>query len=252
MILKIGRIINTILAEFGYRITMLDFLSARKICRMAKLNNISVPDFIESEDAKRDARHIGRRDRIVDRILKHCHIGDNGRILEIGPGTGRYMEKILLTYPQADYEIYETAFDWRSYLERTYATRYKLNIKRTDGRTCSPTADNSCDLAHAHAVFVYLPNCVTLSYLDEMARVVKNGGIIAFDALAEPGFDMAVLKKYMDAGMWFPVIFPEAIIMQWAKSKHLILEDRFDEIHGAYNSNYYVFRKDGSAAEQFV
>jgi SAM-dependent methyltransferase len=199
--------------------------------------------FIESEDAKRDVRHQGRRDRIVDRILCHGSFSDAARFLEIGPGTGRYLEKALKYNPEVVYEIYEVAADWVSYLKNTYYKKYKLEIQPADGRSLADTRTASCDLVWAHAVFVYLPNYLTMSYLDEMARVVKESGIIAFDALSEPGFDMSILRKYIEADMFFPVIFPEAVIMQWAQSHNLMMADKFDEIYGAYHSNYYVFRK---------
>jgi phospholipid N-methyltransferase len=243
IIMRIGRLVNKILSKWGYRVTGSNFLSAAEICRQAKQKGMSVADYIENEDAKRDVKHVGRRDRIVDRILRSCSFQCDIRCLEIGPGTGRYMDKILQSYPDASYEIYEVASDWVSYLERTYSKRYKVDIKHADGHTLSETEISSCDLVHAHAVFVYLPNCVTLSYMDEMARVVKQGGIIAFDALAEPSFDMNVLRRYIQSDMWFPIIFPEAVIMQWAQLHNLALLDKFDEIYGAHRSNYYVFKK---------
>jgi len=244
--LTVGRLINKLLMRMGYRINGLNFLNAYAIRRLAKQNRMSVAEYIESEDMKRDVRHKGRRDRIVGRILGFRSFewqDKEVRFLEIGAGTGRYMEKVLQTYPEAIYEVYEVAYDWVSYLKSVYTKRYKVEIKPADGRTLSKTETESCDLVHAHAVFVYLPDCVTLSYLDEMARVVKKGGIIAFDALSEPGFDMNILKKYISSDMWFPVLFPEHIIMQWALSYNLTLLDRFDEIYGAHYSNYYVFQK---------
>ena len=77
-----------------------------------------------------------------------------------------------------------------------------------------------------------------------MVRVCKDGGIIAFDVLSDSSFDVNILRKYIGAGMWFPVIFPETLVTQWAESHSLVLMDRFDEIYGAHRTNYYIFKKE--------
>ena len=241
-IFRLGGLLNKILARQGLRFTITGwgYLNAPHVCRQAELHGMSVGNFLEIEDAKRDRRHFGRRDRIVERVLQACSLPEDAYILEIGPGTARYMEKILQRFPKSNYEIYETAQDWVAYIKKTYGDRFRVINQTTDGRTLSSTKSASCDLVHAHAVFVYLPNCTTLSYLDEMARVCKSGGIIAFDVLSDSSFDVDILRKYIKEGHWFPVIFPETLVTQWAQSHGLVLMDRFDEIHGAHKTTIRV------------
>ena len=139
-ILRIRRLLDKILMSRGLKITKtgLGFMSASHVCRQAKLHNMSVADFIESEDAKKDPRHSGRRDRIVERILKTCSLQESARILEIGPGTARYMEKILHFSPDSDYEIYETAQDWVAYIKKTYSVRFRVKIQPPTGSPSLP------------------------------------------------------------------------------------------------------------------
>lgn len=237
------KICNTILARWGYRLAGLNFLNAYKMeCRARELG-MSIPNLIECEDSLRNSLHRGRRDRIINRALALKTFSESPAILEIGPGTGRYMEKILSSYPQSHYEIYETAIDWVNYLRKTYAKQYGICIRNADGMTLSSTETASCDLVHAHAVFVYLPNCLTLSYLDEMARVAKKGGLLVFDVLASSEFNINVLRKYLHDKHTFPILFPEALVMEWGKGQGLTLVDRFNEVYASFYSNYYIWQK---------
>jgi CDP-glycerol glycerophosphotransferase (TagB/SpsB family)/ubiquinone/menaquinone biosynthesis C-methylase UbiE len=236
---------NKILPKYGYIITKtgLGFLNAKDTYQKAKNIGKSIGDYLEMEDAKRNVRHFGRRDRIINKIIENVSYIDGLRVLEIGPGTGRYMEKILQHYPNCNYEIYETASDWVSYLNDMYAKKYKLCIHPADGSKLSATETASCDIVHAHAVFVYLPCAVILSYLNEMVRVLKKDGVIIFDILSSSDFDINNLESFIDAGYLFPVIFPNSIFEQWMSLNNLILIEQFNEIYGPYHSNYYIFKR---------
>jgi len=50
-------------------------------------------------------------------------------IVEIGPGSGRYLEKTLKAGKPAHYQIYETADQWSAYLEETF----DVELAPTDG-----------------------------------------------------------------------------------------------------------------------
>jgi SAM-dependent methyltransferase len=102
-------------------------------------------------------------------------------VLEIGPGSGRYLEKTLLECSPERYEIYETAGPWVNYLERTYS----VVVRPTDGVTLAATPDDSVDLVQAHKVFSGADLLVTLRYWREMARVAAPGGFVVFDIVTE-------------------------------------------------------------------
>jgi hypothetical protein len=119
-------------------------------------------------------------------------------ICEIGPGSGRYLEKVkALAQPQR-YEIYEPSTAWRKYLVSTYG----VTARECDGHTLAETPDGSIDLLHAHKVFPGLPLFTTVRYLAEMTRVVGVGGKVAFDLISEECLDNALLYRWLQ--IWDP------------------------------------------------
>jgi len=133
--------------------------------------------------------------------------GHVDRVCEIGPGTGRYAERVIAALHPDVYEMYETANDWLPYLRRL------PNAKTlpADGRTLGHTASESVDLVHANKVFVYIPLIVTVGYLREMARVTRPGGAVAFDIVTEDCMDTATTNSWVDTGSTLYSMIPR----QW-------------------------------------
>lgn len=102
-------------------------------------------------------------------------------VCEIGAGSWRFAEEVITALHPDRYEIYETARDWLPWLSRLPGAV----IQKCDGRTLSQTPDGSIDLVHAHKVFVYIEFCIPAGYLEEMARVVRPGCVVAFDIVTE-------------------------------------------------------------------
>ncbi|MFJ7244352.1 hypothetical protein ACIQWA_06840 [Kitasatospora sp. NPDC098652] len=67
-------------------------------------------------------------------------------VLEIGPGSGRYLEKTLKECSPVRYEIYETAALWADYLVDTF----KVVAQPTAECSLASTPDGSVDLVQAH------------------------------------------------------------------------------------------------------
>jgi hypothetical protein len=103
------------------------------------------------------------------------------KICEIGPGSGRYLEKVIAVCQPEYYEIYETSKDWREYL----AQKYHVVLQKTDGATLSSTPSKSMDLVHTHKMLYGNPVFTIFHYLIEISRVVKDGGYAVFDLLTE-------------------------------------------------------------------
>lgn len=171
------------------------FIPARKTIAAARRLGLPVGDYIDRTYAKP-----GVTAGTVSAMLDLAGLaGPAGRVLEIGPGSGRYMEKVIDALHPATYEVYETAGDWLPYLR----SLPNALIQPCDGRTLKATASGSVDLAHAQKVFVYLPFWATLSYLKEMARVVRPGGTIAFDLVTEGCMDEDTITHWIGAGSSF-------------------------------------------------
>ena len=175
------------------------FLSARKTLGAAKHAGLSVGDYIDKTFAEP-----GVTAATVEAMLRLSGLqGQVDRVCEIGPGSGRYMmEKVIESLHPKTYEFYETADDWVRYL-RTFPAALG---RPSDGRTLSSTATASVDLVHAQKVFVYIDFWATARYLDEMARVVRPGGTVAFDIVTEDCLDEATLAYWMEHGSIYRLI----------------------------------------------
>jgi SAM-dependent methyltransferase len=128
-------------------------------------------------------------------------------IVEIGPGTGRYLERTLQECSPERYEIYEIAPEWAAYLSRTYP----VIVQPTDGSSLQATATGSIDLAHAHKVFSTITFVATAAYWREMGRVVREGGHVVFDVMTEHCLPPAVVEAWTRRGIPTRSSYPAAM-----------------------------------------
>jgi hypothetical protein len=136
-------------------------------------------------------------------------------VVEIGPGTGRYLEKTLRACSPERYEIYETASAWAAYL----ASTYPVIVQPTDGASMRPTASSSIDLVHAHKVLSATPFIVTARYWCEMLRVTRPGAHIVFDAITENCLSPATVEAWARTGMpnasTYPATIPSIVVVNF-------------------------------------
>ena len=169
-----------------------DFIPARKTIAEAEKAGLSVSAYIDRTFAEP-----GTTPNTVKAMLELADLHDKCQtVCEIGPGTGRYAEEVIAALHPDSYEIYETAKDWLPQLRKLP----NAVIRDCDGRTLSQTPSASVDLVHAQKTFVYLEFYVTAGYLDEMARVVRPGGAIAFDLVTEDCLDDKVIEVWTQRG----------------------------------------------------
>ena len=147
-------------------------------------------------------------------------------IVEIGPGTGRYLEKTVKAARPSRYEIYETAGPWASYL----ASEYNTILQPTDGYSLAGTGDASVDLVHAHKVFSTVPFMVTSCYLREMVRVIRPGGWAVFDVVTERCLDPDAFQAWVRSGIRngsYPAVFPRSVLETFFASSGFDLAGSF-------------------------
>jgi phospholipid N-methyltransferase len=169
-----------------------DFIPARKTIAAAEKAGLSVSDYIDRTFAEP-----GTTPDTVKAMLELADLhGKCETVCEIGPGSGRYAEEVIAALHPDTYEIYETAKDWLPHL----AKLPNAKILDCDGRTLSQTPSASVDLVHSQKTFVYLEFYVTAGYLDEMARVVRPGGAIAFDLVTEDCLNDKVIQVWTERG----------------------------------------------------
>jgi len=238
------QIVNRLLGKTGYLIVKSSALSTKKryyidceqTVKCAKSEGLSVCDYVEKIwDQK------GWTQKVVDEMRKYGCFNQVGKICEIGPGTGRYMEKILQFFSSyhIEYVYYEIQDDWAEWLEKTYPV-----IKRnTDGYTLKSEADNSCILVHAHGVFVYLNLVHSFQYFKEMIRVTQPGGYIVFDFYPIEFYDIALIEKCIEKKITYPVVLPAETIKSFFQKNECIYVGQFKNKHGADFSWYHIYQK---------
>ncbi len=152
-------------------------LSAKETITAARQAGLSVCDFVDAYGAEPRSSSA-----VVQAMLQIGALGNHvDRVCEIGPESGRYAEKVIAALGPSAYEIYAATPDWLPYLRRLP----NLVERPTDGHTLAATASASVDLVHAHRVFVHTPFVTTVGYLEEMARVVRWRGVVAFEVVTE-------------------------------------------------------------------
>lgn len=165
--------------------------------------------------------------------------------VEIGPGSGRYLEKVLAHCSPTRYEIYETADSWASYLEE----RYGAVRQETDGSTLSHTATSSADLVQAHKVFVVTPFVTTCRYWQEMIRVARPDARIVFDIVTERCMDPDTLEQWIELGISngnYPAIVPRRYAVEFFESLGVGLVGTFFTPMRPGRTEVFVFRKDSA------
>jgi Methyltransferase domain len=179
------------------------FVSARKTLAAAERAGLSVADYIDQFNAKPGAT----AEAVCDMLTLAALADPVQRVCEIGPGTGRYAEKVSAALHPDVYEAYETARDWLPHLRKLP----NIQLHDADGRTLSQTATASVDLVHSHKLFVYTPLVTSVGYWWEMARVARPGGAVAFDIVTENCLDEPTISTWVSEDVTLYSMIPR----QW-------------------------------------
>ncbi len=191
--------LNRVLQSIGYKPKprpFTKFISFKKTIAEASAAGLSVSDYIERKHL------VGTRSPLDITIESMASLGvfdtPKQTICEIGPGSGRYMERVIDRCHPQTYEIYETSSEWRHWL----VEKYGVIARSCDGHKLSETENDSVDLIQAHKVFPGLRFLLVASYLREMARVSRDGGWIVFDIMTEACFSDQHLNEWFDVDPW--------------------------------------------------
>jgi phospholipid N-methyltransferase len=213
------------------------YIGAQNTIQAAKQLNLSVRDYLEQLWDQQ-----GCTERVIDHMRQAGCFSECRRIVEIGPGTGRYLELVLRHASPQQYDIYETALDWAEWLEREYSPPVVRQL--ADGYSLKQTPDNTCGLVHAHGVFVYLPLVHCFEYFLEMMRVCGPQGYIVFDYYSAQHFDSAMLMRCIQSGQRYPVVLPDHTLQDFFRQRDFVPIQWFENKHGSGLSQYIVFRND--------
>ncbi len=210
------------------------YIDCRSTVSAARKAGLSICDYVE-----RLWEQEGATEKIIEQ-MRQCGSLDKARnICEIGPGTGRYLHKIIDRLDPAQYVFYETAADWADWL----GTEYPVERREADGATLHFEPDGSCDLVHAHGVFVYLKFLHSFKYFKEMIRACRPGGYIVFDFYSTQVFDTGMIARWLNAGVDYPTVLPPDTCRAFFKEHGADFIAEFTAKHGYGHSTYHVYRK---------
>lgn len=201
----------------------------------AKRAGLSVGDYIDVT-----FQIPGATQATIDKMVAVGALGaDVQTVCEIGPGSGRYLERVQKIGSIESYEIYETDKDWSQWLANTF----DVTVHDADGLSLRDTLDCSVDLVHAHKVFVYLPSIVVCRYFGEMVRVVREGGKIVFDCMSETCMSDAILEKWIAAGIYYPCMMAREFVVSFFERRGCRFCTSFLAPMRPGESEYMVFEK---------
>ena len=207
---------NKSLAPIGVKITGIDhhdwsdvgnFIPFERTMEAAGHAGMSVADYVDGIMNGVP----GSSQNTVDKMASLGVFSESMRtVVEIGPGTGRYLEKILRVARPSRYEIYETAGPWSAYLVKEYG----VVAQPTDGYSLTSTEDASVCMVHSHKVLSAVPFMVTCCYWHEMARVIRPGGWAVFDVVTERCLGGDAMQTWVKSGLRlgsFPAVLPREV-----------------------------------------
>ncbi|MER7758671.1 methyltransferase domain-containing protein [Streptomyces sp. NPDC097619] len=217
-----------------------DFLPYEPTLRAARKAGLSVGDYLDEVVNGTPGATLGTIDELR-RVGVYAH--DPRTVLEIGPGSGRYLEKTLKECSPDRYEIYETAAPWAAHLVENFG----VVALPAAGSSLAPTPDGSVDLVQAHKVFNTVTFLCAVRYFFEMARVTRPGGRIVFDVLTENCLDPTTVETWATKGGEghgsFPAAMPRRACTDLFESLGCRLEAAFTAPLGVATTEVLVFEK---------
>lgn len=219
-----------------------DFLPFEATVRAARATGMSVGDYLD--DVVNGTP--GATQSTIDELRAlGVFAGSPQTVLEIGPGSGRYLEKTLKECSPDRYEIYETAAPWADHLVDTFG----VIAQPTADSSLAPTPDASVDLLQAHKVFNTVTFLCATRYFFEMARVTRPGGRIVFDVLTETCLAPATMRAWATKGGAghdsYPAAMPRQACTSLFTNLGCTLEASFVTPLGFATTEVLVFKKEG-------
>jgi SAM-dependent methyltransferase len=206
------------------------YIPASDTVAAAKAAGLSVGDYVE--------RLWGIEGQTTS-IMNRLPITAPKNIVEIGAGTGLYLEHTLKRCHPDRYQVYEIDKGWSDWLAKTYP----VEVCTADGRSLRATPSNSVDFIHAHGVFVYLPFLISYRYFKEILRVAAPEALVVFDFFSEASFARETVDKWIESGGLFPCFLSAAYVRQFFEDSGFRVTDSFSARCGVGFSEYLVFSR---------
>jgi hypothetical protein len=208
----------------------------REVIRKAAARGLSVGDFVEEEWGKP-----GRSRKIVAKMRDAGAVPESlESVCEIGPGTGRYIQRIFEIAAPKHYEICEIERSRAKWLARTYP----VTILPAEGETLRHSRTASIQLVHAHGVFASLKAISCFAYFEEMMRITAPNGHIVFDVICEECLGDVEVDAWLKSQLRYVNFLSKGFLAQFFEKRgfSLVSDFRFPlMIFG--QSCYLIFKK---------
>lgn len=249
---RIQTTINKVLSPVGLKVARLDhdwndqrqYIPLDQTLGDAAAAGLSVADYIDvTYNVAGATRHT-----IQEMENLGVFSGNVKSVVEIGPGSGRYLEKVVKLCGPSTYEIYEIAKPWADYLVKTY----NVTAQSTDGGSMPHTRDASMDLVHAHKVFCSVSFLTSVRYWPEMIRCAKPRAHIVFDVMTESCLDDTTADAWaataMDGSGTYPAVMPRSFVIEYFARHNVTLVGSFLVTMKPGKTETFVFRKSPAGA----
>ncbi|MEU4191648.1 phospholipid methyltransferase [Kribbella sp. NPDC026611] len=161
------------------------------------------------------------------------------RVCELGAGTHECAECMIAALGVDVYEVYGTPGarlgQWHGLPQVVMRPPY--------ARSLVDTESGSVDLVHAQQLFVRRPFVTVVGYLEEMIRVARPGGTVAFGAITEYCIDDVVLRRWIDGDSTDCHVLPRAWTIDMLDRRGLTLLGSYVQLITTGRSELLVFRK---------
>lgn len=216
------------------------WLDIENLERKAKENNISVADYYEKINNQE-----GNSKKIIDTIFNSIpEPKKTDQILEIGPGTGRFLAKTLKYILPEHYQIFELDKKLAEYLVNEYTVVDNRTYEQPSKFNLDKIKDNSIDYLFAHGVFNSAVDFYGfIHYFSDMSRVLKNGGFMAFNIISEDCLKREQFESWKNSDSTYIKFISNSFINQLNAQFDLQEINNFIAPYGPAVSKYVILQK---------
>lgn len=222
--------INSILQSKGYRIEKI---------RVKKTNAEGYPKYLDEatkigldvndylDEHKGWIKPLPVLEEALYPFINHLR---SPRIMELGPGTGRwsrYIKDHLKTMDCTEYYLVDHSPWFVDFLSKYFSEEKFIKTKQNDGVSL-PFENGSFDIIFSQGVLPELKPPVIYLYAKEFSRVLTNGGICVFDYFtydSEEGWEYFITES--EKGNLFYTYYTDSLIDKIFKQEGFELIERF-------------------------
>lgn len=141
------------------------------------------------------------KESIVETFLK-ANIDSETKVLEIGPGHGRWTSEILGFCGHIF--LVDLSESCLQYCRSRFANRQNITLLQTDGRSLKGIGDAGIDFIWSYDVFVHVDAPSIRAYFREFHRVLRPNGlaVIHHAGRRHRALPLAFLRKMRPGGGW--------------------------------------------------